>query len=350
MSKLLHNLDLTARPELEKFLGYRADRNWVAFYWEPEVNQVMYDDGRDISAGKNLAWQLFIEHSLVCPAIEKYLLNKSDRYCLLLDRQTRNLYICESKILPNIWQQQESLGLLTCLDSSKSGFQNRPEKARFFPIKQAIAIGISSGVIAAIALGSWLYFTPASSNKQAEKRAIAPTISSEQPEQKEFSPPTITNSCGVGGSQDFSSYTATSKQNQELHFIGVYESHSKHSGNHHPTGTINVKIERKNKPIILALSSYEPVEWNVILAPGVVVEKIILNGYHDQSVVGVSQIPVEEFSYEETGNYLGLVYRWDDGDPRGAKNYSLLPSLEQLFDTKLTSFQGCYRGTNFVIK
>ncbi|MDY7007486.1 MAG: hypothetical protein SWX82_27030 [Cyanobacteriota bacterium] len=41
--------------------------------------------------------------------------------------------------------------------------------------------------------------------------------------------------------------------------IGVYEARSDRRGGYHPTGTINVKIERKNQPVILALSSYRKI-------------------------------------------------------------------------------------------
>ncbi len=84
-------------------------------------------------------------------------------------------------------------------------------------------------------------------------------------------------------------------------------------GGYHPTGTINIQIERKNQPVILALSSYEPVHWNITLVKEVKLEKVIINGYHDQEISGISGIPIEEFSYKETGGYLGkFAYQWDN--------------------------------------
>ena len=134
-----------------------------------------------------------------------------------------------------------------------------------------------------------------------------------------------------------------------MHVIGVYEARGDHRGGYHPTGKIKVHIAEQKQPIVLALSAYEPVEWNIDAEPGVAIVKIILNGYHDQKVVGVDNIPVEEYSYEETGQYLGnFMYKWNTKAEK-PKN-SLVDKLEQLTGNDLTSFQGCYRGTSFQIK
>ena len=113
---------------------------------------------------------------------------------------------------------------------------------------------------------------------------------------------------------------------------------------------MDIRIERQERPIVLVLSAYEPVQWNVSLKTGVNLEKIIVNGYHDQKVSGVADVPIEEFSYQETGNYFGkFAYRWDKFSP-SADTLSLVTNLEQLTKTSLVSFQGCYRGTSFTVK
>jgi len=92
------------------------------------------------------------------------------------------------------------------------------------------------------------------------------------------------------------------------------------------------------------------VQWNITAEPGAVIEKIILNGYHNQTVSGVSGIPIEEHSYEETGNNLGdFIYKWG-ATAESSNTSSLVTKLEQRNSTSLTSFQGCYRGKNFTIK
>jgi hypothetical protein len=131
----------------------------------------------------------------------------------------------------------------------------------------------------------------------------------------------------------------------------VYEANADHGNrNYLSKSAIEIKVKRRNKPIILALSAYEPVQWNITAEPGAVIEKIIVNGYHNQTVSGVSGIPIEEYSYEETGNYIGdFIYKWG-ATPESTNTSSLVTKLEQINRTSLTSFQGCYRGTSFTIK
>jgi hypothetical protein len=87
----------------------------------------------------------------------------------------------------------------------------------------------------------------------------------------------------------------------------------------------------------------------VTVEPGAVIEKIIVNGYNNQTVSGVSGIPIQVHSYEATGNYIGdFIYKW--GTNPESNTPSLVTKLEQTNRTSLTSFQGCYRGTNFSIK
>lgn len=347
MSNLVKSLNLTAHPQLEKSLGYEAKNRWVAFHWESEINQVMYSDGKEIGAGISLAWQIFLQHPLVNAEVEEYKLNETDKYWLILDRQTRNLYVGEGKIVPIMFEQPESLTLLACLDGTSDSGETRyfAQETRYnleffyHRIKRLIPVGVVGALIAAVGVGGWLLVGSRfqqqvnQGNQDGTPIAAAPTAV-----------------CGVGGSKDFSSFFNTPRGNKQLHLIGVYEARSDHRGGIHPTGTVDVKIERQNQPMILALSSYEPVQWNVTLGPGVNLEKIIINGYHDQKVSGVSGIPIEEFSYEGTGNYFGkFAYKWDKFSPNSDTS-SLVTELEKFTNTYLTSFQGCYRGTSFTIE
>ncbi|NEQ77624.1 MAG: hypothetical protein F6K23_34200 [Okeania sp. SIO2C9] len=206
-------------------------------------------------------------------------------------------------------EQQESLKLLACLDEKadivsevSQNFNYSPKKRlriNLFEqnIKYLIVI-TASVLIASITFGSWLLMR-SKFQPQANQNKV---------------PTTVVNSvaCGVGGSNNFSSFFNTSNREKELHLIGVCEARSDHRGGYHPTGTINIKIERKNQPVILALSSYEPVHWNVSLAKEVKLEKVIINGYHDQKISGISGIPIEEFSYQGTGSYIGkFACEWD---------------------------------------
>jgi hypothetical protein len=84
-----------------------------------------------------------------------------------------------------------------------------------------------------------------------------------------------------------------------LHGIGVYEGNYppgiRHSFGYHPDGRVNIKVSTKNRPVILVLSSYEPIAWNVVPENGVKIKEIILSGYHPSKVTGVnSKVKIEK--------------------------------------------------------
>ncbi len=346
MSNLVQRLEITAHPQLEKSLGYRGDSRWVAWRWEPDIEQLISSDGKTAGTGNNMAWLVFLQHDLVQPAVQDYNFAETDRYWLLLDTETRNLYVGEGKAVQSLLEQPESLALLACLDggnADRPNPKNWPQTlseltatTAFRHLTNAIPFGIAAALIGALGVGTGLWVLPAVQQKLAEKTTFISPISSAA-------------NCGIGGSDDFSAYVGSSSGNKELHLIGVYEATSEH-GNANRAKSIEIQVERRNKPIILALSAYEPINWNITVEPGTVIEKIIVNGYHNQTVSGVSGIPIEEHSYEKTGDYIGeFIYKWG-ATAESPNTPSLVTKLEQINSTSLTSFQGCYRGTNFSIK
>lgn len=346
MSNLVQRLEITAHPQLEKSLGYRGDSRWVAWRWEPDIDQLISSDGKTVGTGNNMAWLVFLQHDLVQPALQEYNFGEGDRYWLLLDTETRNLYVGEGKAVQSLLEQPESLALLACLDGGNAGqtagtWQQTRARATattaFRHLTNVIPFGIAAALIGALGVGTGLWVVPTVQQKLAEKTTFTSPISSAA-------------NCGIGGSDDFSAYVGSSTGDKELHLIGVYEANAEHGKRNLSKSAIQVKVERRNKPIILALSAYEPVNWNVTLEPGTVINKIIVNGYNNQTVSGVSGIPIEEHSYEETGEYIGdFIYKWG-ATAENSNTSSLVTKLEEINRTKLTSFQGCYRGTNFSIK
>jgi hypothetical protein len=132
----------------------------------------------------------------------------------------------------------------------------------------------------------------------------------------------------------------------ELHLIGVYESHSGHSGSNHPQGAATVHVERQGA-MVLALSSYEPIHWTVTAAPGVVLEKVILNGYHDQTAAVPAGVPVEIFSGPE-GSLGAYAYAWPSAEG-GSNTSQLVSAVEKVSGRELSSFHGCYRASSFTL-
>ena len=350
MSNLVQRLEITAPVQLEKSLGYRGDNRWIAWRWEPEIDQLICSDGKIVSTGNNLAWLVFLQHDLVQPALEDYNLGKGDRHSLLLDRHSRNLYIGEGTEIQNLLEQPESLVLLTCLDRNTKGdrkfaetWQQKLAKTtksdHFRHFINLIPVSIVATLIGALAVGTGIWAVPTAPHKLTQKTDTT-------------SPMNFEANCYLGNSYKFSSHVGSLTGNKELHLIAAYEATSPQDNGNPSKNTIEVKIQRKNKPIILALSAYEPINWNVTIEPGAVIEKIIINGYEKQTVSGVSGIPIEEYSYKGTGKSLSdgnFMYQWDSTTD-SSNSSSIVTKLEQISHTSLTSFQGCYRGTSFLIK
>lgn len=127
-----------------------------------------------------------------------------------------------------------------------------------------------------------------------------------------------------------------------LHGIGVYEgsypSGSRHSFDHHPDSYIEVTIHAKSQPLIIVLSSYEPVVWKLLPDNGVKIKEIILSSYNPSKVVGIdSTIKVSRqpfgYSYKTTHSKSKLAVQ--------VFKYTGLTEFE--------SYQGSYKGEKFSI-
>jgi hypothetical protein len=115
-----------------------------------------------------------------------------------------------------------------------------------------------------------------------------------------------------------SAATSSPKANTELHVIDVYE------GIPHESGVIDVYITAKNKPLVLYFGAYQPVKWNLIVEPGVQIERIILSGYHPQTVAGApTNVPILTLPYRAGYSSTGI--------------------------SKPTSLQGGYTGNTFYV-
>jgi hypothetical protein len=125
----------------------------------------------------------------------------------------------------------------------------------------------------------------------------------------------------------------------ELHIISAYESHGNHSGNHHPPGDAQVKIERPGDHA-LVLSAYEPVNWNVTTAPGVNIKSVTLIGYHQQNV-NLKDVPVVRRQ--------GCGYAYPDNEG-GCNTEALLALAEEVTGAKLTTFHGCYQASSWTLR
>jgi hypothetical protein len=132
----------------------------------------------------------------------------------------------------------------------------------------------------------------------------------------------------------------------ELHILGVYETNSDHSYMNHPIGTGTVHVDRKG-PVVLALSSYEPVDWTVTVGPDTVLKRVILNGYHGQNAVVPAGVPIDTYDGED--GWLGAIgYAWPSAEG-GSDTPALVAAIEGVAEQEMTSFHGCYHATSFVL-
>ena len=102
-------------------------------------------------------------------------------------------------------------------------------------------------------------------------------------------------------------------------------------------GEVVVQIHRSAKPIVLVLSSYEPVKWTLRAESGTKLAAVLLSGYYRSEVVGAGSARV--FSVGRT-----YAYKLDSAE------YNKL----NLETTRLTGkgigvFQGRYEGGSFSI-
>lgn len=124
-----------------------------------------------------------------------------------------------------------------------------------------------------------------------------------------------------------------------LEAIGVYQATNSNArlGEPRKTGIIEVKVRRTDKPIVLVLSSYEPVRWMLISEPGARLAAVLISGYHQSSVVGAGSSRVVN---------LGQKYAYS----RNSREYSMLDEeVMRMTGRRIQMMQGRYEGSVFSV-
>jgi hypothetical protein len=86
-------IDLPLPPELAETFGYSGNSRFVAFFWRPSGDQVVFDDGRSSGTGNSWTFLSYRRHRVVAPLLEEFNLGYSDldaEDCLVIDRE-RNI-------------------------------------------------------------------------------------------------------------------------------------------------------------------------------------------------------------------------------------------------------------------
>ncbi|RVT51544.1 hypothetical protein [Rubrivivax albus] len=121
--------------------------------------------------------------------------------------------------------------------------------------------------------------------------------------------------------------------------VGVYEGQGAKHGYDKPrtAGAVEVRVRRSSKPIALVLSSYEPVQWVVVLEPGARLAAVLLSGYHESTVKGASTAPVYQ---------IGRTYAYSMG---GGGYAALQHEVVRWTGKPISAFQGRYDGSRFTV-
>jgi hypothetical protein len=119
--------------------------------------------------------------------------------------------------------------------------------------------------------------------------------------------------------------------NAELAAVGVYESA------HGNPGVVKIKLSPGRRPLVLILTSYEPVQWQIERS-GRPLHAVLLSGYNPSSVVGHGNAEVvrigRDYAYEFASSSFAQLKR----------------NVETVTKKPLTYFQGLYKGEEFNVK
>ncbi|MGB7815623.1 MAG: hypothetical protein WBL28_04645 [Methylotenera sp.] len=119
--------------------------------------------------------------------------------------------------------------------------------------------------------------------------------------------------------------------NAKVEAVGVYETKDRS-----PSG-ISVIVKKSDTPLVLMLSGYEPVRWNLIKEPGANLIAVIATGYNLPEVTGAGATK----TVIKRGNY---AYQ------QGSPEYVALNNDAIMWTGKpISKFQGIYGGTVFVV-
>lgn len=144
--------------------------------------------------------------------------------------------------------------------------------------------------------------------------------------------------CDLASGYEVNTWVADDAGEVQLWLAAVYQTHGEHWGNHHPMGAAEVVFDLPGRHV-LALSSYEPVTWNLQIGPNTQLEAVVVAGYHEQIVLGAGNAPVIEAD-ASCGYSL-------PNNGQGCDTDALIDAIEAAAGLPLTRFDGCYDASSF---
>lgn len=144
--------------------------------------------------------------------------------------------------------------------------------------------------------------------------------------------------CDVGAGYSVNGFFTPASGSPEVHVVAIYASDAPDS--YLRTGLADVNVTRTGAPIVLVLSAYEPTAWKVTADSGVILDRIILIGYHEQTADAPAGVTVDAVA---TGDGCDYGFAYEDLNCRAA----LLNFLETTAGAPVTSLASCYKASTF---
>ncbi|MES2584290.1 MAG: hypothetical protein V4627_16320 [Pseudomonadota bacterium] len=126
--------------------------------------------------------------------------------------------------------------------------------------------------------------------------------------------------------------------NARVSVVGVYEgtnSSATKSASHSP-GSVRINVQPGSTPLVLVLTSYEPVNW-LINTNGRKISRILTSGYYDSTVIGADSTPVIKIGSK-------YAYKLDSNEYTQLKQ-----DIARYIENSVYMFQGSYTGREFSV-
>jgi hypothetical protein len=100
---------------------------------------------------------------------------------------------------------------------------------------------------------------------------------------------------------------------------------------------VNVRVRATEEPLILVLSSYEPVHWMLQLEAGAKLSAVVVSGYYGSEVFGAGKARTFQ---------IGRAYAYSSSSPEYQR---LNDELQRQMGRRIQAFQGRYEGSLFSV-
>lgn len=159
-----------------------------------------------------------------------------------------------------------------------------------------------------------------------------------------FPPSLPIASCGGGETSSNYVVEDAAGDGPELHVVTVYEGMPDPNFLNYRRGRVAVTVHARPRPVVLALSAYEPVQWDIAVDPGAVLQRIVVQGYQTPILTGIP----DGVDVQTIVPGCDSAYGWELR--AGGERYpELIAALRGVTGLTETSFQGCYRGDHFEV-